>query len=200
MNVKLEYTPSYGRTTPTAGPITISNTLYHTASDGSITVPVSMNAAYGYHLVITHPGPATRLAGSYTLTNGNSGLALDTTGTDASPDVDQAAVTGAASQTWKLVDAGSGLYTIVNSASGKLLGVQDASTSAGAAVVVEPANGSDEQLWQLIPGANGQYKLANGASGLVLAVSAMEHRGRSARRAMDRRRTDLRGRRSARTG
>ncbi|HEV7185511.1 MAG TPA: hypothetical protein VGN33_13540, partial [Leifsonia sp.] len=64
VNVKLEYTPSYGRTNPTAGPITISNTQYHVGADGSISVPVSMNAAYGYHIVVTHPGPTTKLDGS----------------------------------------------------------------------------------------------------------------------------------------
>jgi Concanavalin A-like lectin/glucanases superfamily/Ricin-type beta-trefoil lectin domain-like len=175
VNVKLEYTPSYGRTTATPGPVTISNTLYHVASDGSITVPVAMNAAYGYHLVVTHPGPATRLDGSYTITNGNSGLALDTADSATTPGtlVDQTAPTGGATQKWKLVDAGSGLYKVVNTASGNVLGVKDASTSAGAPIDIGQDNGTDDQLWQLIPAANGQYKLANEGSGLVLAVASM---------------------------
>ena len=175
VNVKLEYTPSYGRTTPTAAPVTVSNTLYHIGSDGSITVPVAMNAAYGYHLVITHPGPATKLAGTYTLTNGNSGLALDTSGTttDAGTPVVQAAPSGDASQTWKLVAAGSGQYTVVNTATGELLGVSGASTSAGAPIVTGPDTGTDAQRWQLIPDGDGHDKLANAASGLVLGVAAM---------------------------
>ena len=169
VGVKLEYTPSYGRTTPTAAPITISNTLYHVGPDGSITVPVAMNAAYGYHLVITRPNTITNLNGQYTLTNGNSGLALDTAGTTA----DQAAATGGASQTWKLVYSGNGLYKVVNGATHAVLGVQSASTANGAQVVVGADTGGDDQLWQVIPAANGRVKLANAGSGLVLAVSTM---------------------------
>ncbi|MEN2742362.1 LamG-like jellyroll fold domain-containing protein [Microbacterium sp. X-17] len=169
VGVKLEYTPSYGRTTPTAAPITISNTLYHVGSDGSITVPVAMNAAYGYHLVITRPNTVTNLNGQYTLTNGNSGLALDTAGTTA----DQAAATGGASQLWKLVSSGAGLYKVVNGATHAVLGVQSASTANGAQVVVGADTGGDDQLWQVIPAADGRVKLANAGSGLVLAVSSM---------------------------
>src|SRR5690606_12637472 len=46
VNVKLEVTPCYGRTTPTEGPITVSETTYAVGDDGSITVPVVMNPAY----------------------------------------------------------------------------------------------------------------------------------------------------------
>ncbi|MEY9852796.1 hypothetical protein ABH923_002474 [Leifsonia sp. EB41] len=169
VGVKLEYTPSYGRTTPTAAPITISNTLYHVGSDGSITVPVAMNAAFGYHLVITRPNTVTNLNGQYTLTNGNSGLALDTAGTSA----DQAAATGGASQMWKLVYSGAGLYKVVNGATHAVLGVQSAPTANGAQVVVGADTGGDDQLWQVIPAADGRVKLANAGSGLVLAVSSM---------------------------
>ncbi|MGW1627671.1 hypothetical protein [Streptomyces sp. NPDC002172] len=44
VHVKLEYTPSKGRTTAVSGPVTISDTDY-TVSGGSITVPVTMNAS-----------------------------------------------------------------------------------------------------------------------------------------------------------
>ena len=57
VNVQLQYTPSAGRTTAVAGPITISDTSYP-VRDGSITVPVAMNPSYGYHLVITRPARA----------------------------------------------------------------------------------------------------------------------------------------------
>ena len=169
VGVKLEYTPSYGRTTATAAPITISNTLYHVGSDGSITVPVAMNAAYGYHLVITRPSTVTNLNGQYTLTDGNSGLALDTAGAT----VDQATASGSASQTWKLVSSGAGLYKVVNGANHQVLGVASASTANGAQVVVGADTGGDDQLWQVIPAANGRVKLANAGSGLVLAVTSM---------------------------
>lgn len=56
VHVKLEYTPSRGRTTAVSGPATISETD-HTVSNGSVTVPVTMNASDGYHVVVT-PGGA----------------------------------------------------------------------------------------------------------------------------------------------
>src|SRR3954447_2457490 len=122
VNVKLEYTPAYGRTTPTAGPITISNTTYPVGADGSISVPVVMNPAYGYHVVVTPAASAPSLAGSYTITNLNSGLALDA----GAGGVAQTPLAGAAGERWKLVDAGSGLYKIVNTVSGAALGIADA--------------------------------------------------------------------------
>src|SRR5690606_16789451 len=67
VNVKLETTPSYGRTTPTPGPITISETTYEVGDDGSITVPVVMNPNYGYHVVVTSAAETQSLAGTYTL-------------------------------------------------------------------------------------------------------------------------------------
>ena len=127
-----QYTPSAGRTTAVAGPITISDATYP-VRDGSITVPVAMNPTYGYHLVITPASPrsTTSLAGSYTITNLGSGLNLDTEngGTVTGTLVDQAAADGGRTQTWKLVQADAGLYRIVNNASGLLLGVSGESTS-----------------------------------------------------------------------
>jgi hypothetical protein len=52
VHVRLEHTPSLGRTTPVGPPSIISQTVV-TVSNGSITVPVTMNLADGYHLVIT---------------------------------------------------------------------------------------------------------------------------------------------------
>lgn len=169
VNVKLEYTPAYGRTNPTAGPITISNTRYHVGSDGSITVPVVMNPAYGYHIVVTPAESRPSLVGTYLITNLNSGLALSAAGTQ----VNQATFTRGASQRWKLVDAGSGLYKIVSPTSGAVLGIQDASTSNGAPAVMAADDGSDDHLWQPIPDGKGHFRLANYGTGRVLGVLAM---------------------------
>ncbi|WP_327287826.1 cellulose-binding domain-containing protein [Streptomyces sp. NBC_01198] len=54
-HVKVEYTPSRGRTTAVSGPTTLAESNY-TVNNGSITVPVTTNTTDGYHLVIT---PAT---------------------------------------------------------------------------------------------------------------------------------------------
>jgi len=174
VNVQLQYTPSAGRTTAVAGPITISDTTYP-VHDGSITVPVSMNPTYGYHLVITpaRPSSTTLLAGKYTITNLGSGLNLDTQngGTFAGTLVDQAAADGSQTQTWKLAAADAGLYRIVNKASGLLLGVSGESVASGANELVSGDASTPDQLWQLIPDGDGHYELANYNSGLVLGVT-----------------------------
>jgi hypothetical protein len=174
VNVRLQYTPSAGRTTAVAGPITISDTTYQ-VRDGTITVPVAMNPSYGYHLVITaaSPGSTTSLSGSYTITNLGSGLNLDTQGGGTAPGtlVDQAAADGGRTQTWKLVQAEAGLYRIVNKASGLLLGVSGESTSNGANELISGDADTPDQLWQLIPDGDGHDELANYNSGLVLGVT-----------------------------
>jgi hypothetical protein len=175
VNVQLQYTPSAGRTTAVAGPVTISDTTYPVVN-GSITVPVAMNPAYGYHLVITPAaaGSTTSLNGSYTITNLNSGLNLDTQngGTKPGTLVDQAAAGGGSTQTWQLTAADAGLYRIVDKASGLLLGVKGESVANGANEVISGDASTPDQLWQLIPDGDGHYELANYNSGLVLGVTA----------------------------
>ncbi|MEU6419516.1 RICIN domain-containing protein [Streptomyces spiralis] len=174
VHVKVEYSPHTGRTTASPGPITISDTD-HTVSGGSITVPVTMNATDGYHVVITPTGTSTTLAGRYQITNRNSGLALDTAnaGTAQGTSVVQAASTTATGQNWTLVAAGQGLYKIVNGRSGLLLGITDMSTSDGGTALVWGDNGTADHLWQLVPARDGYYKIANYNSGLLLGVDRM---------------------------
>ncbi|GIH48783.1 Carbohydrate binding domain-containing protein [Microbispora rosea] len=174
VHAKLEYTPSYGRTNPVAGPITISDTLYQ-VTDGSITVPVAMSSADAYHLVVSGDGEATDLESTYRITNLNSGLALDThdAGTSAGTLVNQATVAGGATQRWKLVSTGSGLHKVVNAASGLVLGVKDASSGNGATAVVETDTGGNTQLWQVVPDGKGHNQLVNYDTGMVLAVDGM---------------------------
>ncbi|MFJ9712170.1 RICIN domain-containing protein [Streptomyces sp. NPDC101234] len=174
VHVKLEYTPSKGRTTTVSGPVTISDTDY-TVSGGSITVPVTMNASDGYHLTITPSGTATSLAGRYQITNKNSGLALDTSGagTAQGTAVVQASSTTGTDQNWTLVTAGNGLYKIQQQASGLLLGITSMSTSDGGTALIWGDNGTADHLWQLVPSGDGYYKIANYNSGLLLGVNNM---------------------------
>ena len=175
VDVRLEYTPTHGRTAAVDGPIVISNTEYAVDADGSITVPIVMNPAYGYHLVVTPAHHSASLAGTYTITNVNSGLGLDTagSGTAQGTTADQATVTGSATQTWNVIDAGSGLYKIRNAASGLLLGVQDESTRNGAPALIWGDNGTADHLWQFVPDGSGHYRIENDGTGTVLAVSGM---------------------------
>lgn len=177
VQVKLEYTPSYGRTTATPSPITISDTTYKVGPHGAISVPIVMNPADGYDIVVTagtapHSGA---FAGTYTATNLNSSLALATTGSGASGSlVDQADLAlGSASQTWKLVDAGAGLYKVLNAASGLSLGIQDNATTPGAPALVWGDTSAHDDLWQIVPDGKGNVEFANYGTGFVLAVKGM---------------------------
>ncbi|AYC36494.1 RICIN domain-containing protein [Streptomyces griseorubiginosus] len=174
VHVKLEYTPNTGRTTASPGPITISDADYP-VSGGSITVPVTMNASDGYHLVITPSGTSSSLAGRYQITNRNSGLALDTlnAGTAQGTSVVQATSTTGTDQNWTLVAAGSGLYKLVNQKSGLLLGITSASTASGGTALIWGDNGTPDHLWQVIPARDGYYKIANYNSGRLLGVDQM---------------------------
>jgi hypothetical protein len=174
VHAKLEYTPSKGRTTAVSTPYTISEADY-TVTNGSITVPVAMNASDGYHLVITPSGTPTSLAGTYQITNKNSALALDTqsAGTAQGTSVVQATTGTGTTQSWTLTSAGSGLYKITNKASGLLLGIKDAGTTDGGTALIWGDNGTADHLWQLIPTDGGYYKIANYNSGLLLGVNGM---------------------------
>ncbi|MFF7137311.1 MULTISPECIES: RICIN domain-containing protein [unclassified Streptomyces] len=174
VHVKLEYSPNTGRTTASPGPITISDADY-TVSGGSVTVPVTMNASDGYHLVITPSGTSTSLAGRYQITNKNSGLALDTlnAATAQGTSVVQATSTTGTDQNWTLTAAGSGLYKIVNQKSGLLLGITNASTASGGTALIWGDNGTADHLWQVIPARDGYYKIANYNSGRLLGVDQM---------------------------
>ncbi|MFK0159682.1 RICIN domain-containing protein [Streptomyces sp. NPDC090493] len=174
VHVKLEYTPSKGRTTAVSGPVTISDTDY-AVSGGSITVPVTMNASDGYHLTITPSGTATSLASRYQVTNRNSGLALDTNGAGTAQGtlVVQATSSSGTDQNWTLVAAGNGLYKIQQQASGLLLGITNAGTGDGGTALIWGDNGTADHLWQLIPSGDGYYKIANYNSGLLLGVTGM---------------------------
>ncbi|MCO5995814.1 RICIN domain-containing protein [Actinoallomurus rhizosphaericola] len=177
VHVKVEYTPSPGRTVAVSGPSTLAESNY-TVTNGSITVPISnMNANYGYHLVVTpgSGGGSTSLAGTYQIKNVNSGLALDTqnSGTAQGTLVDQATPSSSGTQTWTLVDAGSGLYKIINKASGLALGITNMSTSDGGTALIWGDNGTADHLWQFASDGNGHYKIINHNSGLLLGVTNM---------------------------
>ncbi|MBP2707890.1 RICIN domain-containing protein [Microbispora sp. RL4-1S] len=173
VHAKLEYTPSYGRTNPAAGPITISDTVYQ-VTDGSITVPVATNSVNGYHLVISGAGTATDLQNTYRITNLNSGLALGAQGDGTAGSlVGQVTASGAAAQRWKLLSTGSGLYKVVSAAGGLVLGVKDGASGNGASAIVETDTGDNSQLWQVVPDGKGHHKLVNYDDGYVLGVDGM---------------------------
>jgi hypothetical protein len=170
-HVVLEQTVSAGRTTAVVGPRVISAANV-AISNGSVTVPVSaMNAANGYHLLIT-PGSSAALSGSFTIKNVHSGLRLDTSGggTAQGTLAVQATAGSSATQDWTLVPEGSNYYEIKNAASGLVLGISAEGVTAGADALVWGDNGTSDHLWQFIAQGGGQYKIENYNSGLVLGV------------------------------
>ncbi len=170
-HVVLEQTVSAGRTTAAVGPVIISSGNVTIAS-GSITVPVSaMNAANGYHLLIT-PGSSIALSGSFVIKNSRSGLVLGTQGNGTAQGTlaVQATATGSSAQNWTLTPEGSSFYEIQNTASGMVLGVTNEGISAGADALIWGNNGTSDHLWQLVSQGNGQFKIVNYNSGLVLGV------------------------------
>jgi Ricin-type beta-trefoil lectin domain-like len=174
VHVKVEYTPSPGRTVAVSGPTTLSESNY-SVSNGSVTVPVTANSAYGYHVVITPASSGSTLDGSYQVANKNSGLALDTQNgaTSQGTLVVQATPNGSATQTWTLVSAGSGLYKIRNQASGLLLGITNMSTSNGGTALIWGDNGTADHLWRVVADGTGYYKIVNSNSNLLLGVQNM---------------------------
>jgi hypothetical protein len=169
-HVVLEQTASAGRTTAVVGP-TIISTSNVTISGGSITVPISsMNAANGYHLLIT-PGTSPPLSGTFVIKNSHSGLVLATSGNGtAQGTLAVQAASGASTQNWTLVSEGSNFYEIENAASGMVLGITNEGVTAGGDALIWGNNGTSDHLWQLVSQGSGQYKIENYNSGLVLGV------------------------------
>ncbi|NIK71906.1 hypothetical protein FHT67_005383 [Paenibacillus sp. BK720] len=111
---------------------------------------------------------------TYALVNGNSGKALGVTSNETTDGatLEQRSYTGAVSQSWKFVDAGSGYYKILNVNSGKYIDISGASTADGAQGVQLPASSSTSQQWQLIDAGSGNYSVINRSSGKYLCISA----------------------------
>ena len=108
----------------------------------------------------------------YNLVNVNSGLVLDVSGSSTASGglIVQSTSTGASSQQWQLVAAGSGYYTVVNRNSGLLLDVPGKSTTQGVQLEQWSSNGGTNQQWQFVGTSNGSYTIVNRNSGLVVDV------------------------------
>ncbi|MGG1516349.1 RICIN domain-containing protein [Paenibacillus oryzisoli] len=110
---------------------------------------------------------------TYALVNGNSGKALGIVNnlTTADALLQQKAYTGAASQSWKFVDAGSGYYNIQNTNSGLYMDIRNASTGNGGYGIQWTASSNTSQQWQLIDAGGGYYKIKNRNSSKVLCMN-----------------------------
>ncbi|WP_407636665.1 RICIN domain-containing protein [Acetivibrio cellulolyticus] len=138
-------------------------------SDTSLQLPfynsIKINAAEGK---ITENIPDTT---KYKIVNKNSGKVLDSRDGTQAAQLVQWTDNTSASQSWYLVDTGSGYKKIVSSASGLVLDVKDSSTSDGGAIIQWYSNGGTNQQWQFIDIGDGYYKIKNCSSGKLLDVT-----------------------------
>jgi hypothetical protein len=111
--------------------------------------------------------------GTYVLVGVNSGTALENPNSSTTPgeDMEIYNLNNSTDQQWTVTNLGSNVITLTNGASGMLLDVTGASTSAGALVDQWPDNGQTNQQWQVISAAGGgAYELVSVGSGLALDV------------------------------
>ncbi len=138
------------------------------------------NGASGEYvdLTVTSAAPAAPPVDptkAYRISGGGGRVLAQVTGGSATTSVP--AATGSALESWVFAANGDGSYRIVNSATGRLLGV-DPTTTAGRAWGAKPTvtaagtgGPSVGQQWFVIPGGGG-HRLVNRYSGLVIGLSA----------------------------
>ncbi|MFE0647058.1 RICIN domain-containing protein [Streptomyces sp. NPDC059534] len=124
---------------------------------------------------------------TYRIASGSGRVLAQISGGSATTSV--ATGSGSALESWVFTANGDGSHRIANAATGRLLGVDSASTAqrawgTGPTVTAMPAGGpSVGQQWFVIPGASsadgtatGTYRLVNRYSGLVIGMSAASGR------------------------
>ncbi|QUF03797.1 ricin-type beta-trefoil lectin domain protein [Actinosynnema pretiosum subsp. pretiosum] len=94
------------------------------------------------------PANAAVGAGTYTVTNGGSGLCLGSPGAAADAQLQLQACTGADGQKWALTSV-SGGFRITSVSTGLCVGVAGAATSAGKAIQQQSCSGGAGQVWSL---------------------------------------------------
>jgi len=108
----------------------------------------------------------------YEISSKNGGKALEVSANSQvnGGRVQQWGWVGAASQKWKLVDAGGGYVRIVNLNSNKSLDVAGPSTADGALIHQWDWLTQDSQYWQIVNNGDGTYRVVSKYSGKVLDV------------------------------
>lgn len=110
----------------------------------------------------------------YTLTNVVSGMVLGISGqsqTAGTYAVQEASSTATSDIDWHFMPMGSGDYNIEDMLTHQVLGILNASTSAGAQVLQYSDNGTNDHLWLLYKLTDGNYLIRNGNGGLFLEVA-----------------------------
>jgi len=118
----------------------------------------------------TVPGP--QIGRIYEISSKNGGKAMEVSANSTANGgrVQQWNWVGAASQKWKLVDAGGGYVRIVNLNSNKSLDIAGPSTADGAMIHQWDWLSQDSQYWQIVANGDGTYRIVSKYSGKVLDV------------------------------
>lgn len=122
---------------------------------------------------------------STTLTNAGSGMDLSIAGASqaAGATVAQESAAGAGAEIdWHFVPMNNNQYNVENLLTHQLMGVNNASTSAGAQVVQWADNGTNDHLWEFYLLSDGNYLIENVNSSLYLETNssgAIDQAGRA---------------------
>ena len=107
----------------------------------------------------------------YTLTNAVSGMALGISGQSQAAGtnvVQESASTTTADIDWHFIPMGENTDNIENMLTHQVMGISNASTSAGAQALQYADNGTNDHLWQFYLLGDGNYLIRNQNSGLYL--------------------------------
>lgn len=107
----------------------------------------------------------------YTLTNAASSMVLGISGQSqiaGTSVVQESSSTTTADIDWHFIPMGNNTYNVENMLTHQVMGVSNASTSAGAQVLEYADNGTNDHLWQFYLLGDGNYLVRNENSGLYL--------------------------------
>jgi arabinan endo-1,5-alpha-L-arabinosidase len=110
----------------------------------------------------------------FTLTNNVSGMVLGISGqsqTAGTNVVQEASSTTTSDIDWHFLPMGNSKYNVENMLTHQVLGILNASTSAGAQVLQYSDNGTNDHLWEFFLLSDGNYLILNVNSGLYLEVA-----------------------------
>jgi hypothetical protein len=113
------------------------------------------------------------LVGTWRIVNRKSSKCLRTENSSLAnaAQVVQYACDASAIEQWRVVENGSGIYNIVQVASGKYADISGASIRAGGHNIIWPNNGGNNQKWRIEDQGNGYFHIINVKSNLLLDIS-----------------------------
>ena len=164
---------------PDQAPLTAPLVVYNqtvSASSGSVTVPVTFQAAHDAFAIYVTPGGSTGggfPTGYHQLVVAADSLCTDVYGNSGASGavIDQWACNGQANQQFQFVPASGGYGELQAENSGQDITVANSSTAQGAVdIVQQPVNGSAASLWLPQQQTDGSWQFKNQNSGLCLDV------------------------------